>query len=35
MGEDKDKGEIRAKIIDLFLFKNKKKHVRMKYKNNL
>jgi len=32
---EEDRGEIRAKIIDLFLFKNKKKQVRMKYENNL
>jgi len=32
LGEDR--GEIRAKIIDLFLFKNKKKHMRMEYENN-
>jgi len=32
---EEDKGEIRAKIIDPFLFKNKKKHVRMKYEKNL
>jgi len=35
MRMEEDRGEIRAKIIDLFLFKNKKKQVRMKYENNL
>jgi len=35
MRMEEDKGEIRTKIIDLFLFKNKKKQVRMKYENNL
>ena len=33
MGEDK--GEKRAKIIYFFLFKNKRKRVRMRYNNNL
>jgi len=33
MGENK--GEIKEKIIDLFLFKNKRKQMRMKYENNL
>jgi len=32
---EEDRGEIRAKIIDIFLFKNKKKHIRIKYENNL
>jgi len=32
---EEDREEIKAKIIDLFLFKNKKKYVRMKYENNL
>jgi len=35
MRMEEDRGEIRKKIIDLFLFKNKKKQVRMKYENNL
>jgi len=32
---EENKGEIREKIIDIFLFSNKKKHMRMKYENNL
>jgi len=32
---EENRGEIRAKIIYLFLFKNKRKHVKMRYKNNL
>jgi len=31
---EEDIGEIRAKIIYIFLFKNKKKHVRREYENN-
>jgi len=27
--------EIRAKMIDVFLFKNKRKRLRMRYENNL
>jgi len=32
---EEDRGEIRAKIMDLFLFKNKKKQVTMEDENNL
>jgi len=32
---EEDKGEIRAKIINIFLFKNKKKWVKIEYENNL
>jgi len=35
MRMEEDIGEIRAKIIDIFLFKNKKKQVRVGYENNL
>jgi len=32
---EENKGEIREKIIDLFLFRNERKQMRMKYENNL
>jgi len=32
---EENKGEIREKIIDLFLFRNKRKQMRMKYEKNL
>jgi len=32
---EENKGEIREKIIDLFLFRNKRKQMRVKYENNL
>jgi len=32
---EEDKGEIREKIINIFLFKNKKKWVKIEYENNL
>jgi len=32
---EKDRGEIKAKIIYLFLLKNKKKEMRMEHENNL
>jgi len=35
MRMEEDRGEIRAKIIDIFLLKNKKKQVRMEYEKNL
>jgi len=32
---EENKGEIREKIIDILIFRNKRKQMRMKYKNNL
>jgi len=32
---EENRGEIKAKMIDLFLFKNKRKQLRMRYENNL